>query len=192
MGLWDARDGAIGTNEALDSLARPPPMFSGQSSSAVLQHCDDRGRAKRSRAWVRQSGRRACLAPRERRKFTLPFRADRHRRSGVFERSPHRHTVQRTGTELAADEEASRRSKRMWRIFLTSRERPARCVLQLGGRIRDDIQSTVGILEVFAEHLASSWERLCKAVQQERQNSGNSRSGERSSRTWYSPVLRLE
>ncbi|HEU0140312.1 MAG TPA: helix-turn-helix domain-containing protein [Bryobacteraceae bacterium] len=34
----------------------------------------------------------------------------------------------------------------------------------------EDIQSTVGILEVFAEYLASSWERLCKAVQQERQH----------------------
>ncbi len=34
----------------------------------------------------------------------------------------------------------------------------------------EDIQATVGILEVFAEYLASSWERLYKAVQQERQH----------------------
>lgn len=34
----------------------------------------------------------------------------------------------------------------------------------------DDIRNTVGILEVFAEYLASSWERLRKAVQQERQH----------------------
>lgn len=34
----------------------------------------------------------------------------------------------------------------------------------------DDIRNAVGILEVFAEYLASSWERLCKAVQQERQH----------------------
>ncbi len=34
----------------------------------------------------------------------------------------------------------------------------------------EDIRNTVGILEVFAEYLASSWERLCKAVQQERQH----------------------
>ncbi len=33
-----------------------------------------------------------------------------------------------------------------------------------------DVEGTVGILEVFAEHLASSWERLYKAVQQERQH----------------------
>lgn len=33
----------------------------------------------------------------------------------------------------------------------------------------EDIQNTVRILEVFAEYLAVSWERLCKAVQLERQ-----------------------
>jgi AraC family transcriptional regulator len=34
----------------------------------------------------------------------------------------------------------------------------------------EEIQATVGILEVFAEYLASSWQRLYKAVQQERQH----------------------
>ena len=34
----------------------------------------------------------------------------------------------------------------------------------------EDIRNTVVLLEVFAEYLASSWERLLKAVQQERQH----------------------